>query len=796
VSTRPGTRGRWRDRTLLAVAVLAAVSAGATLGLTLHLAPGLPAAPFAPVDRLSVSPDCAKLHPADLIPARVAERDWNVYCSSQHRPAVPAASGGSGPPGFGIYNLAMTYDAHDGYVLLLGATGVGPLNGTETWGYVGDTWFEISSTSSPESCLGSALTYDDVDGYVVYFGGANLIAGSNCTSAGETWTFAAGQWTERFPSASPPARVGAAFTNDSSDGYLLLFGGVNSTGGFLNDTWTYAGGTWTELFTTMAPSVRSGAGMTYDAYDGYVVLFGGSSNVYCTDQEQDRLFCMDRDTWSFHAGVWTLLSPVGAVPPEPYDDSLTYDAAAKDAFYTVTDDNFSSDPEIWWTFQGGNWTDPYGNAGYPVYNGTAPQNRFGEALAYDYADGYDLLFGGTAIRWNWLNDTWAYQGGSWVLLSPQSGGGPPTYPVTFRAIGIPGLVWAVNLSGAFEAGNGSSPLTFLVTNGTYNFSVLPVTGFVAEPSKGVVVVNGGGVLVNISFSPSPPPVAVYNVTFVEQGLPDGTVWTIDLAGTYYQGYSSFTLSEPNGTYDWSLLPVPGYNSTLSPEPIVVRGGPVTAYLNFTRAAVPPYLVSFIEGGLPVGATWWVQLDSSVSSSAGTTVHFSALPGNHSFYVSGPVGYRPAPASGTLDVVGPVVVEVYFTPAAAAPAFPVNVSEQGLPAGEYWTISIGGFGYSATQAWITTNLSNGSYPYSPGQVSGYFASPASGVLTVAGRAIVLEITYTAYVPCCPGIHYPEQNNATFWQGIDIGIVGGFLLGAVIVGAALWLGRRASPPVRRP
>ena len=94
------------------------------------------------------APNCAALHPADLIPLRSAERNWNFVCSSQHRPSAVPLSGGGGPPGFGIYNLAMTYDAHDGYLLLLGATGVGPNNGTQTWTFVHDNWTQLTPSMS------------------------------------------------------------------------------------------------------------------------------------------------------------------------------------------------------------------------------------------------------------------------------------------------------------------------------------------------------------------------------------------------------------------------------------------------------------------------------------------------------------------------------------------------------------------------------------------------------------------------------------------------------------------------
>jgi galactose oxidase-like protein len=315
----------------------------------------------------------------------------------------------------------MTYDSYDGYVLLLGATGgSGRLNGTETWTYSAGVWAGVSSSQSPESCQGSVLAYDDVDQYVVYLGGANLGAGANCSSAGQTWTYQGGSWSQvNTSSGSPPDRQGAAFTNDSADGYMLLFGGISpSCGTVCNDTWSFVGGTWTHRNPANFPSNRSGAGMAYDTKDGYVLLFGGSSWAGCSYQTQNSPYCMDRDTWSYKGGNWVQLSPVGPVPPEPYDDGLVYDAAAQQILYTVTDDNFSREGEIWWTFHAGNWSNPStnGNSAPGI-----PSNRFGEGLAYDYKDGYDVLFGGTGIGWERLSDTWSYSNASWTNVTLASG---------------------------------------------------------------------------------------------------------------------------------------------------------------------------------------------------------------------------------------------------------------------------------------------------------------------------------------------------------------------------------------
>lgn len=371
------------------------------------------------------------------------------------------------------------------------------------------------------------------------------------------------------------------------------------------------------------------------------------------------------------------------------------------------------------------------------------------------------------------------------------------YPVTFRESGLPtGATWEVNLSSTVVVTPSSSAI-LEEPNGTYNFSVqlvTPSTGYRASPSAGDVRVDGAGTDVNVSFTATPA--TLYNVTFWERGLPDGTVWMVDFGGSEYQGYTSIQVARPNGTYDWSVDPVSGFSVTLSPEPIVVEGAPVTAFLNFTQnVSGGPYAVTFLEGGLPLGATWTVELDAQSSSSSGTMIRFTTTAGNHTFEVTPPSGYRAAPESGSLEVVGATGVDVYFSVLPSPPGYPVNVTEQGLPIGTEWTVWLGGVPYPTSEGWVSANFSNGSLGFQVGAVSGYTPNPSNGTLTIAGKPVALEIEFFENVSYCCAVPVPGNGNATFYEGLAIGAVGGILLGIVILAAAIWIGRSVTPPRQR-
>ena len=105
-------------------------------------------------------------------------------------------------------------------------------------------------------------------------------------------------------------------------------------------------------------------------------------------------------------------SPVGS-PLGRSAVTMTYDVA--DGYVVLFSDGSSSVVTgDTWIFQGGHWTE----LSPPV----APSPRLGAYMAYDSRDGYVLLFGGWGGNSgpSEYGDTWAFSGGSWHLIIPQS----------------------------------------------------------------------------------------------------------------------------------------------------------------------------------------------------------------------------------------------------------------------------------------------------------------------------------------------------------------------------------------
>lgn len=89
----------------------------------------------------------------------------------------------------------------------------------------------------------------------------------------------------------------------------------------------------------------------------------------------------------------------------------------------------------------------------------------------------------------------------------------------------------------------------------------------------------------------------YTVAFVETGLPEGTDWSITMAGTMEHGTgSTLSFSEPNGTYPYFPGPVSGYTSY--PEAnVTVTGAAVNVSVSYTlNSSTSPSCSSFVWSG--------------------------------------------------------------------------------------------------------------------------------------------------------------------------------------------------------
>lgn len=211
------------------------------------------------------------------------------------------------PPASGM-NEAMVYDPSVGAVVLFasGATtsggGIPTASFNETWTFSGGQWTEVLNGSGPAPRGGEAADFDVASASMLLFGGnqCGLFAGSpECTSLGDSWTYANGTWTERNESLAPSPRELAALAFDPQLNGSLLVGG-ESGGAYFDDVWAYGNSSWTYVVSPLVPAPRDGAQLVYDPTDHAMVLFGGYLHIGRPGDEAELYF---NDTWTFQVGA-------------------------------------------------------------------------------------------------------------------------------------------------------------------------------------------------------------------------------------------------------------------------------------------------------------------------------------------------------------------------------------------------------------------------------------------------------------------------------------------------------------
>jgi Phosphoesterase family len=161
----------------------------------------------------------------------------------------------------------------------------------------------------------------------------------------------------------------------------------------------------------------------------------------------------------------------------------------------------------------------------------------------------------------------------------------PFYPVTFAETGLPvGTDWSVTLDRNVGRGTNST-LGFSVPNGSHTFAVGEVAGFASSPNSGTLSVAGGSVATPITFAALP----TYSLAFTENGLANGTVWSVDVGGVLATATAPLAveLSESNGTYPFTVGVEPGFGGFPGSGNVTVPGRNVSIPVAF--ASTSPFV---------------------------------------------------------------------------------------------------------------------------------------------------------------------------------------------------------------
>ena len=691
------------------------------------------------------------------------------------------------PPG--RYRASMAYDPGDREIVIFGGCTASNCPDSTTWVYSNLNWSALSLSSVPSPRVYFQIASDPSYSGALLFGGITSASGG--VALNDTWLFSNNTWTNITSSVngSPSDRAYGMMSYDPNGSYLLLFGGWDGvSSNVLGDSWSF--GPRIVVWTTIDPSIVD-LGQTTNITIQAVTKGTGLSYFYgdlpggCTTSNVSRLSCTSNSTGAF--------SVTGTVNDSSGDSSHSNSTLVVDPDPAISAPTFSASPSgvgISTTMS----AIPSGGTGLYSYTwplvppGCASSNASAIICTPTQSGSYGVMVTVTdqlgvsasnsstlVVNSSYLlsfNESGLPSGTSWSIkvgtlthsattsriafteinatysysITPIAGfstnwtgtvavkGANTSVSVTFAEVtynatiherGLPaGTNWSAKMGNA-TAYSTTTQVVFTEPNGTYAYTVYAVPGYVTNVSSGNLTVKGKPSSTNVTFDPT------YLLTFVETGLPNGTNWSVKIAGKAVSSTSpNVTFVKPNGTYAYTIGGVPGYTTTWSGS-TSVDGANASVSVSFSQV---DYQLTYRETGLSPGTSWGVNISGLVRTSSTTTVAFSEPNGTYAYTFSAVPLYI-APASGNATVDGSDTTVV----AAFTPLYSVDFDETGLPVATLWSVNLSGEIERSVSTSIAFLRPNGTYPYSIGPVAGY-TTGARGSALVQGGDVALNVAF--------------------------------------------------------
>lgn len=220
---------------------------------------------------------------------------------------------------------------------------------------------------------------------------------------------------------TPPARHDHSAVWDRTRAQMLIFGGKDARGSFLNDLWAYSPdtNTWVQLTTTGAePEPRTFHSSVWDPTRDRMLMFGGWNQ----DLGGTMLKTEFSQLWSYEpsSNAWIELDPHGPIPAPRYSLSLIWDPTGdqmlmfggfKFEIRIKGEPTFLS--ELWsYRPDTESWTEL-------ILVAPTPAERFNHVAIWDSVQARMIIvsgFGGVH-----LSDLWSYQStnNTWTQLTPR-----------------------------------------------------------------------------------------------------------------------------------------------------------------------------------------------------------------------------------------------------------------------------------------------------------------------------------------------------------------------------------------
>ncbi|MEM3859652.1 MAG: hypothetical protein QW478_09665, partial [Candidatus Micrarchaeaceae archaeon] len=235
----------------------------------------------------------------------------------------------------------------------------------------------------------------------------------------------------------------------------------------------------------------------------------------------------------------------------------------------------------------------------------------------------------------------------------------------------------------------------------------------------------------------------YNVSFMENGLPEGVMWGIDVNNTSYLTETSVLVTQfPNGTFNYTVEVLnQSYRPIATNGAFVVSGHPLQIPVSFEAVLYP---VVFNEKGLPVGLTWSVSLGNRTLSTTtgnngtGDYLIFYVINGTYTWKIPIVGGYIASPENGTVKVNGNFnVFNIYFVQIYSQVVF----IAYGLPVNASWFVIFNGSIKYSTYPDIIFISKFGNFSYEVGTNStSYHVNPSKGFVVVNSFDVYVRLHF--------------------------------------------------------
>ena len=381
-----------------------------------------------------------------------------------------------------------------------------------------------------------------------------------------------------------------------------------------------------------------------------------------------------------------------------------------------------------------------------------------------------------------------------------------SYPLVFSESGLPtGTNWGVttidqttglpvfhnSTTSTITLSVGTSPVSYTlwtIPDGASQYWIPSTTAI--DPANPLTTP-----VITVDYTAGAISSADFSTTFEETGLPNGTAWSLELAGSSYGVGAASTVTtlagggtySVNGSYVYLEGGIGFYASGVSYTPYVMNSSTTSSGVPGSYTADGPgvvvvtyspmyYLtVTSSVGGSASPGNQWVRHSHSVqlNETASSGYHFVGWTG------SGGGSITTAVTNPTITPSAPVTELATFRPN-APPTWNLTISGTGLPAGTAAVVTIGGTTYSGVGSFKVGNLTNGSYSVSAPTISlnstdttqfvptsvTSSLSLTSGTLELDGDGtltVAYQVEYAVSVIATPNgaVTTPSTGSGTYW-----------------------------------